>query len=587
VFGCHDLQDRQLNEINDLGQVATSDTEISLRMPINIFAFGGHSKRREILLNNIYGVDIDPQATEVAQVSLYLKLLEEETTASARHYQLEMGAALLPSLARNVACGNSLIEPDVLTPLESDLFEVSMEDERKLNPMNFAVEFPEIFKKGGGFDAIVGNPPWGAAFTDVAKDYLRVFFSDIHVRTPESFNYFIHRMYMLLRPGGALGAIVPSSFLTQHEFWRTRKELATAGAVKAIVNLGDGVFHKVTAPSCILVASKGKKNSYATVLDLRVVSRAELPNALLTGQGVSVEKIGLSSKEFALTTGGRASLMKKMAKLPTLKEVAEEVATGVSSGLDAAYVFTEEQRRELQIETAITKKLVIGGEIHRFRLSPTSTKRILYLTGKENINNYPHALKTLTPHKAKLKLRREAANGKIPWFALNWPRRKKLFEEPKILIRQTAPRIMAALDSDGWYCLKSGLVVQLPENSDLGYPYLLGLLNSKLIGYFYNELVGEQGRVFPEVKPVQLFKLPIRVPVKGNQADRELSARLNASVLQLCDVGAKKADAMTDRDLKFYETKCAQLERQIDAIVYQLYGLTKADIDAIEEAMPG
>ena len=279
--------------------------------------------------------------------------------------------------------------------------------------------------------------------------------------------------------------------------------------------------------------------------------------------------------------------MKKMAKLPTLKDVAEDVATGVSSGLDAAYVFTEEQRREFQIETAITKKLVIGAEIHRFRLSPTSTKRILYLTGAENINNYPNALKTLTPHRAKLKLRREAANGKIPWFALNWPRRKKLFEEPKILIRQTAPRIMAALDSEGWYCLKSGLVVQLPENSELGYPYLLGLLNSKLIGYFYNELVGEQGRVFPEVKPVQLFKLPIRVPDKSNKADKELAEKLIASVLQLCDAASKKADALTDRDLKFFETKCAQLERQVDAIVYQLYGLTKADIDAIEEAVPG
>ena len=111
-------------------------------------------QRREILLNNIYGADVDSQAKEVAQLSLYLKMLEDETTASAKTYQFEMREALLPSLNKNIVCGNSLIGWDIL---DGKLFETG--DDRKLNPMSFENIFPEIMK-AGGFDAIVGNPPY-------------------------------------------------------------------------------------------------------------------------------------------------------------------------------------------------------------------------------------------------------------------------------------------------------------------------------------------------------------------------------------------------------------------------------------------
>src|SRR5207247_965595 len=126
-------------------------------------------QKRQILLNNIYGVDIDPQAVEVAQLSLYLKLLEDETIASAKAQQRALHAALLPSLSKNIVCGNSLIGWDIL---EGKLFDSG--EERKLNPMNFEDAFPEVMKRGG-FDAIVGNPPYvlgRETFSNDAKDYL-------------------------------------------------------------------------------------------------------------------------------------------------------------------------------------------------------------------------------------------------------------------------------------------------------------------------------------------------------------------------------------------------------------------------------
>ena len=162
--------------------------------------------------------------------------------------------------------------------------------------------------------------------------------------------------------------------------------------------------------------------------------------------------------------------------------------------------------------------------------------------------------------------RREAANGKIEWYSLNWPRRQKLFEEPKILIRQTANRIIAAYDEDKWYCLKSAIIVQLPAETEISYPYLLALFNSKLMDFLYKDLVNEDARVFPEVKPVQLFKLPIAIGTKPQQSKIETTANKI--------IAAKKSNPNADT---------TALEKEIDQLIYQLYQLTEEEIKIVEE----
>ena len=123
------------------------NTDGSLRLSLK--------QKKKILLDNIYGVDLDAQAVEVAQLSLFLKLLEDETTASAKGFQLEFRETMLPSLDKNVIHGNSLIGWDIGGGLFGD------EEERKLFPMDFEQAFPAVMRRGG-FDAIVGNPPYNA-----------------------------------------------------------------------------------------------------------------------------------------------------------------------------------------------------------------------------------------------------------------------------------------------------------------------------------------------------------------------------------------------------------------------------------------
>ena len=174
-------------------------------------------QRREILVNNIYGVDIDHQAVEVCQLSLYLKLLEEETTATAQEYQLEFHETLLPTLKDNIVCGNSLIEND---------FSLDMEERRRVNAMDM---FPKIVKRGG-FDAIVGNPPYISMLlldknqAVATKDYWKRKYQsaagafDIYV-------LFIEMAIRLVRKNGFVSYIVPNKFLAAEYAVEFRKWL--------------------------------------------------------------------------------------------------------------------------------------------------------------------------------------------------------------------------------------------------------------------------------------------------------------------------------------------------------------------------
>jgi len=216
-------------------------------------------KKREILLNNIYGVDIDAQAVEVCQLSLYLKLLQEETEGSARQYSLDFEHVkkmqkILPDLGKNIICGNSLIGTDIL---EGQLF--PSEEERKLNPMNFEDSFPEVMKRGG-FDAIVGNPPWGAELRVAERRSLVECYPLVPTKTKDSYLYFICRAFDLLRESGSLGYIVPNTWLLINTACEFRRHLLSYD-VKEIIDHGDGVFAQATVESATFVLSKTKRQT--------------------------------------------------------------------------------------------------------------------------------------------------------------------------------------------------------------------------------------------------------------------------------------------------------------------------------------
>jgi len=536
------------------------------------------AEKKRILLNNIYGVDIDSQAVEVTKLSLLLKVLEGENNQTLTNQLKMFHERALPDLGDNIKCGNSLVGPDFYqqqTMLDD-------EDRYRVNVFDWDKEFAEIMK-AGGFNTVIGNPPWGAEYNQDEKEYLRTKYENIHVRTPESFNYFVSQMWMCAKQRGVVGMIMPSSFLNQHEFWKTRKLLVESSAIYRIANLGDGVFQKVTAPSCVIVFGGDKTKQKSVYLDLRSEERSSLPTSLIEEQsGQDASQIGRDSDAFILQVRGGIKIIQKCYRWPTLKDIAEDVATGISSGLDVAYVYKPEDIRRLKLESKLLRKLIIGGEINRYVLNPVSGKKIIYATAETKIEDFPNCDAALIPHKDRLKKRREAASGQIPWFSLNWPRRKKLFDEPKILIRQTSERIRASIDYDQWYCLKSVIIVQLKENSQIKYEYLLAVLNSRLMHFLYDDLVGEQARVFPEVKPVQLFKLPIRIIDFSVSNDKSRHEKIVDLVGQMLLHNKQLAVAQIDHEKTSLQRQIDATDQQIDQLVYELYDLTQEEIRTVE-----
>ena len=132
-----------------------------------IFPIGGGwrlttAEKKRILTNNLFGVDIDPQAVEVTKLSLLLKVLEEESGQLALGFE-----RVLPDLGCNIQCGNSLIAWDYF---EGQLT-VDDEERKRVNPFDWQRAFPQVFAQGG-FDAVIGNPHMGHRFLIVKKDIL-------------------------------------------------------------------------------------------------------------------------------------------------------------------------------------------------------------------------------------------------------------------------------------------------------------------------------------------------------------------------------------------------------------------------------
>jgi hypothetical protein len=170
-------------------------------------------EKRRILLNNIFGVDIDAQAVEVTKLSLLLKVLEDENESSLATQLRLFHERALPSLNENIKCGNSLISEDFF---EDDLiFDVDVDERRRVNPFDWSQEFSNVMAKGG-FDVILGNPPYIFSREQFSKDELSYFKSHFPSgwEKRNTFLLFMERLLQLLKPTGRAAFIVPNSWLT-------------------------------------------------------------------------------------------------------------------------------------------------------------------------------------------------------------------------------------------------------------------------------------------------------------------------------------------------------------------------------------
>lgn len=216
-------------------------------------------EKRRILLAHLRGVDIDANAVEVAQFSLLLKLIEDESEAALKDYVRRKKHAALPALDSRIRCGNSLVSTQeweaVCGSLPAVLYDV-------INPFSWQDEFAAEMA-GGGFDAVVGNPPYiriqnMVAYSPEEAAFYRAAGSPYSTARQDNFDkyaLFIERSMELIKDQGRIGVIVPNKFMTIRSGRALRSLLTQRRVLEEIIDFGvKPVFGRGTSNyTCILV----------------------------------------------------------------------------------------------------------------------------------------------------------------------------------------------------------------------------------------------------------------------------------------------------------------------------------------------
>lgn len=380
-------------------------------------------------------------------------------------------------------------------------------------------EFPALLDKEGkftGFDIIIGNPPYGAKLSSIEKNIFKEYYSDVHMRTPETYCYFISLAFRLVNPDGIVSYIVPNNMFFQNENEKTRSLLLFSHQLIRAINLGDNTFENADVPTCIFIArSKGTENYELEYSDYRKYNISDIEwnkdyESISTSliKTVPAYVLGLSNVNIRIINE-----IKQHGVL--IDSIAEEMASGISSGGDKIFRISAEESEELHLEKEILHKVLVGAEIDNYLINDKN-HIIIYTTKDIDIYKYDNIYKYLLPYQVKLSGKRETVKGTLPWWCLHWPRYKGLFEEPKIIMRQTSDSIRCVFDENGYYVLNSILVLKL-NNRNYSYKYLATVLNSTCIDFLYKNLTQEEGRTFAEVKPANVRKLYIPEATKEEQ----------------------------------------------------------------------
>jgi hypothetical protein len=520
------------------------------KSPVLVQARGGGwalttAERKRILLAHVFGVDIDSQAVEVTKLSLLLKVLEGETTQSVQRELIHQ--RVLPDLGDNIKCGNSLIGSDFYA--QPGLPEMDADAHLRVNVFDWDGKdgFPEIMK-AGGFDAVVGNPPYVRSrhIEEQHKTYLSIAYVT-GLYQPDLFSFFVERGVKLLSLNGCLSFIIPNGFLTNTQYGPLRKFLLTQAKPEAIVDLKGGVFANASVDTSIIVIGAKSKSS---ILGSGTVLLGECPAAATFRVNTPENSVSITTlleRPGHLFNTGSSTNSLALAEKVRANACALDTFVVVKAGMKVRKDFVASIKIDSRYE-----KFLSGRDVKPFGIKWTN-KWVCY----------DKALESQFSNQAF----RERGN----------------FETPvKILVRQVMGpnRIFASLDERQYFCDQS-LYVVIPTTKMASGRYLLGLLTSRLMAYFFNTTHGDRKQTFPKIKGDQIKQLPIQIIDETNQAAHD---RIVTLVEKMLDLHKQRAAAKTPHEQTALDRQISATDTQIDRLVYDLYGLTEEEIALVEGA---
>jgi hypothetical protein len=568
------------------------------------------AEKKRILLNNIYGVDIDRQAVEVTKLSLLLQVLEGENRETLGQQLMLWRERALPDLGDNIKCGNSLIGPDYF---EAQLMP-DEEEMRRVNPFDWEAGFPEAMA-AGGFDAVIGNPPYLRiqGLQEYYGDQIDYFTKRYQsaVKRFDLYLLFAEKGFSLLAKGGRLGFICPHKFLNSDFGSGLRGFFINNSALKSFVSFGNNlVFSQASTYTGILLLRKDKSSSF-TYCEFPDMLISELPPRLaaLTEEDFAAYDLrDFTKKPWVLTNRDAQLVLKKLShQSHTLGDIAEEILVGVQSGIDSVHVlrasgetsseivrvFSERANATIDIEVGLVKPFLRGEDVHRYA-EPQYSYYCIYpyqlVNGKTKIleeselrDRYPLGYAYLKEYRTELaKVRaRQKTNPKY-WYSCHRSRNMAVFETDRIITPEISLGCNMTLSPAGIYHNTKVYSILPSSTRPEQRNYWLGLLNSKILWWFLSNTGYVLRGGYFTFKTNYLKPFPIRTINFDDPADVARHDKMVALVECMLALHKKLAAATIPADKELYQRQIEATDRQIDALVYELYGLTEEEVGVVE-----
>lgn len=542
--------------------------------------------KKKIIVDQVFGVDMDREAVEIAKLSLCLKVLEGENNGTIDEEKLKHGEPALPTLSKNIKSGNSLMD----SKQGGDVFFAETEKEYKLKPFVWSEEFKLVFENQG-FDYVFANPPY-ISMKKFPKDQVSTIYKDFILKNYTTFTkksdiyccFFelaLRKENGILKHGGRLGFITSSTYFAESSFAQSRKLFFENNLLyysiprpdifrpRASVNASvigvqknnqeipllrggnevDGVFSVNQKLVDIYAGDRIKNEKNEMVLEYKKVSKVD--KKLIQKFDVLLTKVNQETVD----------ILNKVSSFVPFSEVCE-TQYGCATGDND--VWLRDKTKSITRKQWLDKNIKIFGTTrNKDGEEEVDTNLKEYYKGEHISRYYLHKTQyevNYLPERMK-KHRTTARPGDID----------DRFEKIKIVISDIGSELNAFLDIKGKYFdLAPFVFIKKEEQENYLYAYILGILNSKVINIFFGLT---RSNLHFQINKIKKLTIP-PAPLETQREIAEWVRRLT----DLYEIYYTQKDTWTDSKMKEEEARLVRVEYEIDKRVCELYGVVYEDL---------
>jgi hypothetical protein len=501
--------------------------------------------------------------------------------------------------------------------IQGGLFAPDDEVKARINPFDWnskTTGFGEIMESGG-FDAVIGNPPYVRIQT-LSREQVDYFNRQYQSATGnyDIYALFVEKALDLLKETGIHGYIMPHKFFQASYGEGLRKLIAESKALTEIVNFRDNqIFENASTYTCLLFLSKNKAQKFKYAEIREFTKPVEQLNTILTSDALSGEAMRaeyISKKQatpeswnFHFESSG--NLIEKIEQnTRPLEELTDRIFQGLKTSADKIYIMdvvkrkknmimvrSKELDKEAELEAGPLKPLIKGGQMRRYLVEETQ-KVILFpyengelISKKDFQEKYPLCWAYLNENKKYLENREDGKMKGDHWYAYGRTQALEVVSLPKIITPDIAPSASYCFDEKGSYYFSGGAAggYGILAKKGVDSKYLLAILNSKLIDWYHHQFSTTFRGGYFSYESRFIKQLPIRIIDFENPFEEAAHDKLVSLVERMLDLHKKKAALPPSAEREKIEREIAVTDEKIDDVVYGLYGVTESEKRGMKE----